>query len=264
MQGKAGLVGENHFPAGEIAGSPEVPAGDGAPGPPLFGAAQHGVWFGEHGGVEGFALRQTVEGEGETFADAVIGDGEDVGAAEAKDEEHLDGPRADAANCGETLDDFRVGHAADGDEGGNGAVEGLRGEIAEGFGLGGGEAAGAEHVVGRLKQVFRSGMELAERGEQAFENGRGRLAVELLINDGFEQRLKGRVLAFELQGEGSGALDEVAEFRVGGGEVAAGLLSVVADGASSVGHGEDRVQRIAESGQDASGVAGLRTQDAHT
>ena len=32
------------------------------------------------------------EGEGEAFADAVVAGGEDVGAAEAEDEQHLDGP----------------------------------------------------------------------------------------------------------------------------------------------------------------------------
>ena len=41
---------------------------------------------------------ELAEGEGEAFADAVVAGGEDVGAAEAEDEQHLDGPAADAAD----------------------------------------------------------------------------------------------------------------------------------------------------------------------
>ena len=119
---------------GEVAGSPEVPAGDCAPGCHFF-ARVNDVGFGEvHGGdfVGGFEL---AEGEGEAFADAVVGDGQDVGAAEAEDEEHFHGPFADAADLGEVLDDGFVGHAADGFEIGDGAVEGFGGEVAEGEGL---------------------------------------------------------------------------------------------------------------------------------
>ncbi len=66
--------------------------------------------------------------------------------------------------------------------------------------------AAAEHFVGGLQQVLGGGVQFAERGEQAFEYGCGGCAVELLINDGLEQRLKGGVLAFEFEREGSGAL----------------------------------------------------------
>ncbi len=69
-------AGQGHlFAAGEVAGSPEVPTGDGAPGLPFFCSALHGVGFGEvHGSdfVSGFEL---AEGEGEAFADAVVVDG---------------------------------------------------------------------------------------------------------------------------------------------------------------------------------------------
>ncbi len=207
-------VGKNHGFASEVAGAPEVPAGDGAPGTPLFAAAQDLAGGGEHGGVEGLALWEASEGEGESFANTVVGDGEDVGAAEAEDEEHLDGPDADTANFGEAFDNLLVGKTANPGEGGHGAVDGFGSEVAEGFGFGGGEATGAKHVVGSLEQVLGRRVEFAERGEQALEDsGRG-FAVKLLVDDGFEQRFERRVLALELHREGH-ALDEVAELRVG-------------------------------------------------
>src|ERR1700733_14423390 len=104
---------------GEVAGAPEIPAGYGAPGLPFFCAAMHDVGFGKvHGGdlVGGFEF---AEGEGEAFADAVVAYGEDVGAAEAEDQQHFDGPAADASDPGEVLDDGFIGHAADLGEGGD-------------------------------------------------------------------------------------------------------------------------------------------------
>ena len=92
----------------------------------------HDVGFGEvHGGdlVGGFEF---AEGEGEAFADAVVVDGEDVGAAEAEDQQHFYGPAADAADLREVFDDGFVGHAADVSEIGDGAVDGFGGEVAEG------------------------------------------------------------------------------------------------------------------------------------
>ena len=70
---------------GEIAGSPQIPACYGAPGLPFFCSAVHLVGLGEvHGGdlVGGFEF---AEGEGEAFADAVVVDGKNIGAAEAED-----------------------------------------------------------------------------------------------------------------------------------------------------------------------------------
>jgi hypothetical protein len=53
-------------------------------------------------------------------------------------------------------------------------------------------------------------------------DGGGGFAVELLVDDGFKQRLEGRLRAGDAQGEGAGALDEAAEFGIGGGELADG------------------------------------------
>jgi len=153
----------------EIAGSPEVPACYRTPGLPFLCAAVHDVGLGEiHGGdfVGGFEL---AEGEGEAFADAVVVDGEDVGTAEAEDEEHFDGPAAYATNCGEMLDDGFVGHTTDASEGGDGSVEGFGGEVAEGEGLVVGEAGCAKLLVGAVEEMLCGEVLVAGDGVEAFE-----------------------------------------------------------------------------------------------
>ena len=63
----------------------------------------------------------------------------------------------------------------------------------------------------------------AERGAEGFQqpavDGRGGLAMQLLVDDGLDQRLKGRLAAGDAHGERPGALDQAAEFGIGGGEV---------------------------------------------
>ena len=79
-------------------------------------------------------------------------------------------------------------------------------------------------------------MEFTEGGEQAFEDGGGGFTVELLINDGLDQRLEGGVLALELEREGAGAAHEIAEFGIHGGEGVAGQCGIVANSAASIDH----------------------------
>ncbi len=138
----------------EVAGAPEVPAGDGAPWGPAAGAAFDVGGGGEEVGGDFGGGAEALEGEGEAFADAVVGGGEDVGTAETEDEHHLGGPDADAADLGEVVDDDVVGHAADAGEGGDGAVEGFGGEVAEGEGFVVGEAGGAELGCGAVEDVL--------------------------------------------------------------------------------------------------------------
>ncbi len=196
---------------------------------PLAGALFHDVGFGEVGGGDLAGGFELAEGEGEAFADAVVVGGEDVGSAEAEDEKHLHGPLADAADLREVRDDVGVGHAADAGEGGDGAVEGFGGEVADGEGLVVGQAGGAELLVGGVEEMLGGGVgepfgEVvgvvggAEGAEELAVNGGGGFAVELLIDDGLEQGFKGRGGGCELHGEGAGALDEAGEFGVGGGE----------------------------------------------
>src|SRR6266851_474324 len=64
--------------------------------------------------------------------------------------------------------------------------------------------------------------------EQAAMDGGGGFAVELLVDDGLDESLEGRLRAGDAHGEGAGALDELAEFGVGGGELLACESEVVA------------------------------------
>ena len=233
---------------GEIAGAPEVPAGDGAPGLPFFCATLHDVRLGEEvwgnfgGGLE------SLEGEGEAFADTVVGGGEDVRTAEAEDEEHLDRPLADASNLGEVVDDFVIGHAANAGQGRDGGVEGFGGEVAEGEGLVGGEAGGAEFAGGDFEDLFGSGVDGRKRGhgleagDEAGVDGGGGLAVELLVDDGFGEGFEGRLVGRETEGDGTGGGDEPGELGVGGGERGCGLDRIVGElGGAACGAGHEEM-----------------------
>jgi len=233
------------FGVGEVAGSPHVPTGDGAPGSPFLCAALHVGGLGEVVGGDLFAGLDALEGEGEAFADAVVAGGEDVGAAEAEHEEHFDGPLADAADLGEVLDDGFVVHLADAGERGDGAVDGFGGEVAEGEGLVGGEAGGAELGCGDVEDLLGGGVDGhegghgLEAGDEAGVDGGGGFAMELLVDDGLGEGFEGGLVGGEAEGEGAGAGDEFGEFGVGGGEGGYGLGGVVGElaaGAAGVRH----------------------------
>ena len=59
-------------------------------------------------------------------------------------------------------------------------------------------------------------------------DGRRGLAVQLLIDDALNQRLKRRLRAGQAQREWPGASDQAGKFGIGGGEFAAGEGKVVA------------------------------------
>ena len=187
----------------------------------------HDVGFGEvHRGdlVGGFEF---AEGEGEAFADAVVVDGEYVGAAEAEDQQHFYGPAADASDLGEVLDDRFVGHTTDVGEIGDGAVDCFSGEVAESEHFVFGEACGAELLVGAVEELLWGGMDSGacgferQRGREGFNHAAmdcgGGFAVELLIDDAFDEGFKGRLGAGYAHCERASALDESAEFGIGGG-----------------------------------------------
>ncbi len=232
----------------EVGGSPEIPGGDGAEGLPAAGAAEHEVGFGEIGWGDFGGGFKTEEGEGEAFADAVVVDGEEVGAAEGEHEEHLDGPFSYAPDLRQVLDQVVVGHAAGAGEGGDGAVEGFCGKVAEGEGFVGGEAGGAELLVGAVEELLRGGVGAEEvygvgvGGEgldHAVVDGGSGLSVELLINDGADEGLEGGGAEGKAEGDGADAVDEAGEFRVGGLEVGDGFggEGELASAAGEGGHG---------------------------
>ena len=124
---------------GLLDGAPEVPGGYGAIGAPAFAEFEE---------VFGFGDVALVVGEGKAFLDAEVVDGEDVGAAEAEDEEHLDGPGADAADGDEAGDELVVGEGFGLGAGGDDALESFFGEVFHGQDFGAGEAGFAEGAGG--------------------------------------------------------------------------------------------------------------------
>ena len=136
------------------------------------------------------------------------------------------------------FDDGVVGHAADSVKSGDGAVDGFGGEVAEGECLVFGKAGGAELLVWAVEELLRGGMGSracgfeGHRGREGFNHaavdGGGGFAVELLVDDGLDERFEGGLGAGDAQLEGAGSLDELAEFGIAGGEFAAGEGVVVA------------------------------------
>ncbi len=121
--------------AGALAGPPHVPACDGAVGAPAFAEGEEFLGLGH----VFFAV-----GDGPAFFDAEVVDGEDVGAAEAEDQEHFDGPGTDTADADEALDEFFVGESCGLLEGRDDAVDGFLREVFHGEDLRAGETGFAE------------------------------------------------------------------------------------------------------------------------
>jgi hypothetical protein len=131
-----------------------------------------------------------------------------------------------------------VGHATDLNESGDGAVDGFGGEVAEGEHLVFGEAGGAELLVGAVEEMLGGGVGSGacgfecQYGREGFEktamDGGGGFAVELLIDDGFDEGFEGRLGAGDAHGEGAGSLDELAEFGIGERKIRNGFRSIIA------------------------------------
>src|SRR5690606_19418507 len=116
--------------------------------------------------------------------DAVVVQGEHVGAAEAEDEEHLHGPSADAAYGGQALDDRLVVHGADLGERGELALDCPLREVAEREELCAREAGAAERLVRGAQDLLGREAALRARAQRAdaTEDRRGGLARELLVD----------------------------------------------------------------------------------
>src|SRR5258708_5571366 len=95
---RAGLVGGSV--AGFFEGAPHVPGGDRAVGAPAFAEGQEFL---------GTRLVFFAVGYGPAFLYAEVVDRENVRSAEAEDQEHFDGPGADAADRDQAFDKFFVG-----------------------------------------------------------------------------------------------------------------------------------------------------------
>ncbi len=101
---------------------------------------------------------------------------------------------------------------------GHGAVEGAGGQVAQSLDLVAGDAGGAERLVRSVEQKLRRGVAAEVLAHAAVNGGRG-LAVQLLVEDRFEQRLEGRGRVVEAERERAGAIDERGEFGVAGAQV---------------------------------------------
>ena len=96
----------------------------------------------------------------------------------------------------------------------------------------------------------------AEVLAHAAVDGGGGLAVQLLVDDRFEQRLEGRGSRIEAQREGAGAIDELGELGVGGLEMGDGLIGIEGEFAAVavVNHGRS----VSHKSADSIGMSGCR------
>src|SRR5438445_13874655 len=82
--------------AGALAGAPHVPTSDRSVGTPAFTEGKK---------LLGFGHMLLAVGDRPSFFDAEVVDGENVGAAKAENQEHFNGPGADAADRDEALEE---------------------------------------------------------------------------------------------------------------------------------------------------------------
>ena len=118
---------------------------------------------------------------------------QDVGTSEGEDQEHLDGPPADAADAQQPLDDRLVVQPRGRPPRRHRAGQRVAGDVLDRAHLGAREAGAAQSRGVRGRDVRRRGE--APVAEERHEAGEDRLrgpAVELLVGDGAGQRLVGR------------------------------------------------------------------------
>jgi hypothetical protein len=216
------------FVAGAFECAPHVPTGDGAIGTPLFAEGEEFLRLGH---------AFLAVGDGPTFFYAEIVDGEDVGAAEIEDEEHFDGPSADAADGDEAFDEFIVGKffglLARGDDAG----DCFGGEIFHGEDFCVGEAGFAE--CGSFEFEHLGGSRRATVGAEGFdpaEDGGGGFAGDGLVGDGFHEGFVGGLGDIEVFLEFGSGEDEFGEFFVFGGEVGHGDGEIEGEDLGGRGH----------------------------
>ena len=189
-----------------MAGAPHVPARDGAVGAPAFAESEE--FFGL--GLVFFAV-----GDGPAFLYAEVVDGENVGAAEAENQKHFNGPGADAADGSQALDEFFVGEFLRVFERGDDAFDCFPGEVFHCFGFGVGEAGFAEGLFAELEHFLRGGS--AACGAESFdaaENGGGGFAGDGLVGDGFEESFVGTLEMVGVHLEGLRFGDEEFQFLI--------------------------------------------------
>jgi len=121
--------------ASALAGAPHIPGGDGAVRAPAFAEFQE---------VFGRGHVLLAVSDSPAFANAEVVDGKNIGAAEAENEKHFDGPGADAADRYEALDELLVGEFVGFLKGRHGAINGFLSEVFHGKDFCTGKAGFAE------------------------------------------------------------------------------------------------------------------------
>jgi len=163
-------------------------------------------------------------GHGPAFFDAEVVDGENVGTAEAEDEEHFDGPGADAADGDETFDEFLVGEFFGLFEGGDHALDRFLGQVFHGHDFSAGKAGFAEDGLAELQHFLRSGgTACGAEGFDAAVDGGGGFAGDGLVGDGFEESFVGGLQGILVHLEGDGFGNEAFQAIVAVGEVSGSL-----------------------------------------
>jgi len=142
---------------------------------------------------------------------AVIASGQNIWTSQREHQEHVRRPDADALDLGQMRDHFffrQFRHTLELQQ------AGLRllGEIAQIRRLLAGQPDAAHFGIGEFENALRR-QGIAGKGGESIENGRGRFAVQLLIEDRFSQRVK-RGLA-KLHPERTDALDNRGHDGVG-------------------------------------------------
>src|SRR4029077_1805682 len=117
----ADFVGD--FVAGTFEGAPHIPTGNSAVGTPAFAAFEE--FFGR-----GHASLAVNYGPALLYTEIV--DRKHVGATEAENQKHFDGPGADSADGNQALDEFIVGEQESLLVRGDDAFDGFFGEILHG------------------------------------------------------------------------------------------------------------------------------------
>src|SRR2546422_8777793 len=126
--------------------------------------------------------------DGPAFFDAEVVDGENVGAAKAENQEHFDGPGADAADRDEAFDEFFVGEFFGLFESGDDAIEGFFREVLHGEDFCAGEAGFAKYRFAEFEHfLWRGSAAGGAEGFDAAVNRGGSFAGNGLIGDGFEE-----------------------------------------------------------------------------
>ena len=223
------FVGGGVAGAGE--GAPHVPAGDGAVGAPAFAEGEE--FFGA--GLVFFAV-----GDGPAFLYAEVVNGKDVGAAEAEDQEHFDGPGSDAADGDKAFYEFLIGEFFGLFEGRDDSFDGFLREVFHGEDFCAGEPGFPESLGTELQHFLRCGETASfTEGFDAAEDSGGGFAGNGLVGDGFEKCFVGRLMGVHFGVEGRGGADEFCDGFVASGEMFCGGVEVEGKGGRLVDHGAE-------------------------